>query len=89
MMEHLKRFRLSLGLTSLEMSVKLGISYSLYDKIERGERNASNAFLRKFSKIFPSYDLTFFLEAKHTKRVEKIRARKELGSELVKNVWEK
>lgn len=63
MMEHLKRFRLSLGLTSLEMSVKLGISYSLYDKIERGERNASNAFLRKFSKIFPSYDLNLFFRS--------------------------
>lgn len=63
-LKHLKRFRLSLGLTSLGMSVKLGISQSFYDKIERGERNASHAFLRKFSKVFPNYDLNLFFKSK-------------------------
>lgn len=59
-MEHLKKFRLSLGISGLDMAAKIGVSFSLYEKIERGERNASNTFLKKFKRTFPDYDLNLF-----------------------------
>lgn len=59
-MEHLKKFRLSLGISGFDMAKKIGVSFSLYEKIERGERNASNTFLKKFKRTFPDYDLNLF-----------------------------
>lgn len=68
-MEHLKKFRLSLGISALDMATKIGISFSLYDKIERGERNASNTFLKKFKHTFPDYDLNLFFYPTNTHNV--------------------
>lgn len=52
----LKLYRIELGLTQAEMAHKLGITPSYYQKIERGERDTSTKFIRKFSQVFPAAD---------------------------------
>ena len=59
-MEKLKQFRLDRNLTVTEMSQKIGISKSLYEKVELGIRKPSREFTTKFKKIFPEFDVNIF-----------------------------
>lgn len=61
-METLKQFREKNGFTMDEMARRLNISLSFYTKIERGERNPSREFLKKFKEAFPSYDMNIFFD---------------------------
>lgn len=61
-MEELILFRKSLNLNKKEMAAKLKISYSYYEKIESGERKASNNFLTKLKKKFPQFDINIFFK---------------------------
>jgi putative transcriptional regulator len=57
MNDKLKAYRENIGKTTQEMADIIGISDSLYVKIERGERNPSYGFLKKFTVAFPHLDI--------------------------------
>ena len=59
-MEALKKFREEKGLTRKQMAEKLKISLSLYNKVEFDARTPSGNFLKRFKKIFPSFDMNIF-----------------------------
>lgn len=59
-MEELKKFRISLGFTAIEMAEKIGISKSLYDKVETGARKPSREFTTKLKEVFPQFDVNIF-----------------------------
>ena len=63
-MERLKNFRLEQGLTQSAMANKIGITLSMYEKVETGRTGVSGAFMRRFKKSFPeaSIDVIFFTE---------------------------
>lgn len=46
--------------TQKDFAKELGISQSLYEKYERGERTPSNKFLRKLKSLYPNIDLNNF-----------------------------
>ncbi len=52
-MKTLVDFRLKKSFTPTEMSEKLGVTLSYYRKIEKGTRNPSYNFLKKFKTVFP------------------------------------
>lgn len=53
--------------SQLEMAKLLGVSLSLYEKVERGIRNPSYKFICKFKNVFydTSVDSIFFEEKRH------------------------
>ena len=59
-MEWMKKFRNSKGFTASEMADKLGISKSLYEKIEYDDRQPSRNFRERFKKAFPDFDMNIF-----------------------------
>lgn len=59
-MKELRDFRLSQGKTLQEMADVLGVSASLYQKIEYDVRNTSHAFLQKLKRAYPDIDLNIF-----------------------------
>lgn len=61
-MEQLKSFRILLNKTQREFSKILDVSLSYYEKIEKGEREISNTFLKKLKSNFPQLDLNIFFE---------------------------
>lgn len=59
-MEALKEFRSSLNLTAQEFANEIGVSKSLYDKLETGARKPSREFLTKLKKKYPQFDVNIF-----------------------------
>lgn len=59
-MEELRKFRQSLGLTTAEISQKMQISKSLYEKVELGFRKPSRNFIEKVKKMYPQFDTNIF-----------------------------
>lgn len=67
-MEWLRDFRVQQRLTHGEMATMLGISKSMYEKVEYGDRGASVPFIKKFKKAFPHIDINvFFTDKSHVK----------------------
>ncbi len=61
-MKELKDFRISIGLTINEMSEKIGVSKSFYEKIEMGIRVPSSNFIKKLKIQFPQFDTNIFFD---------------------------
>ena len=61
-MKCLKDFRKEMGYSRKEMAKKLGISQSLYDKVEFDARMPSQNFLNRFKNEFPTFDMNIFFE---------------------------
>ena len=61
-MKQLKDLRLSRGYSRKQMAALLDVSLSQYDKVEFGQRSASQAFLKKFKRKFPEFDMNIFFE---------------------------
>lgn len=61
-MKTVKTVRLNVGLSQAEMAQTLGVSLSLYTKVEQSKVPASRAFMEKFKRRFPNenIDLIFF-----------------------------
>lgn len=59
-MKELKNFRNDRGLTVPEIAQKIGVSKSLYEKIELDVRKPSRQFTTKFKKAFPEFDVNIF-----------------------------
>lgn len=55
-MEELKKFRTSKRYTMLEFAELIGVSLSLYSKVETGQRKPSRQFVEKLKKKFPSFN---------------------------------
>lgn len=58
----LKDFRKDKGLTQVEMSEKIGTSFSYYQKVENGNKNTSFNFISKIKKVFPEIDANIFFK---------------------------
>lgn len=63
-MKTIKDFREQLGLTIEEQAERLGMSVSMYEKIEYGYRDPSIKFIEKFKKTYPYIDTNIFFENK-------------------------
>ena len=59
-MKVLRDFRISLNLTSKEFAETLGISKSLYEKVELGFRKPSRNFITKLKTKYPQFDTNIF-----------------------------
>ena len=59
-MEALKNFRMSLNLTLQQFADTIGISKSLYEKVEMGIRKPSREFLTKLKNKYPQFDVNIF-----------------------------
>lgn len=68
-METLKRLREELNLSMDEIAEKLGMSTSMYEKIEYGYRVPSRRFVESMKKTFPFVDTNIFFG----KEVHKIK----------------
>lgn len=68
MCKQLKRVRTESNLTQKEMSEKLGVSLSMYEKVERGYIQASRNFINKFVEQYPtqSIESIFFNRKQHS-----------------------
>lgn len=60
----LKEFRLKNNKTQGEMAKYIGVSKSLYEKIEYGDRSPSANFIKKFKEAFPNVDTNIFFNIK-------------------------
>lgn len=61
-MKELKSFRNSLGMTCDEFAGKIGVSVSLYSKIETGNRKPSRSFIEKLKREYPQIDANIFFK---------------------------
>jgi len=61
-MDCLIEFRKKNGLTKTEMAERIGVSLSLYEKVEYSDRYPSRLFLSKFKEAFPKYDMNIFFK---------------------------
>ena len=59
-MNYLTEFRKEKGFSREQMAQQIGISLSLYDKVEFGARTPSRNFLDRFKKTFPEFDMNIF-----------------------------
>ena len=59
MTTQLKEFRKETKLTQREMAVALGVSLSMYEKIERGTIKASRNFLDALKGKYPHIDIDY------------------------------
>lgn len=59
-MKALVEFRKSLGLSRRAMAENIGISESLYEKCESGQRNISYGFICKLKRAYPEVDINIF-----------------------------
>lgn len=58
----LKEFRTKKGLTQQEIANLVGITKSMYEKLESGERNPSKETMLKFKNTFSDFDINIFLK---------------------------
>lgn len=59
-MKSLTDFRVSKQKTPAEMAELMGVSLSLYEKVEYGQRTPSYNFIKKFIIAFPDFDVGNF-----------------------------
>lgn len=59
-----KDFREQLGLSIDEQAKRLGMSTSMYEKIEYGYREPSKKFIEKFKDVYPYIDTNIFFKSK-------------------------
>lgn len=63
-MDELKKIREELNLSMDEMALKLGMSTSMYEKVEYGYRVPSRQFITKVKEKFPYIDTNIFFKNK-------------------------
>lgn len=59
-MDSIRNIRVKEKLNQEEMASLMRVSYSLYKKVENGERKPSTGFIRKFKKAFPRVSVDIF-----------------------------
>ena len=68
-MEKLKNFRVSKQLTQKAMAEKMGITLSMYEKVEHGVANASAAFMRRLADAFPDADINHIFFSDNSNKI--------------------
>lgn len=68
-MKQLKDFRLSLNLTTSEFANSIGVSKSLYTKVELGFRRPSREFTEKLKAKYPQFDVNIFFNLNYSQNV--------------------
>ena len=66
-----KEFRELIGKSQQEMANEIGISKSMYEKLESGERKPSREMMKKIKLAYPLVDVAIFLGLNNTERKEK------------------
>lgn len=61
-MNSLRSFRKSLNLTLKEFAKNIGVSTSLYSKVEQGVRKPSRRFTEKLKETYPQFDINILYE---------------------------
>ena len=61
-MRELASIRIGLGLNTSKMAKSIGISKSLYEKVEYGQRKPSRNFISKFKEKYPHVDINIFFK---------------------------
>ncbi len=61
-MKFLTELRKSKNMSTCDMADFIGVSESLYNKIEYGARQPSRSFMQKFKQAFPEYDMNIFFK---------------------------
>lgn len=65
-MEELKAFRINMNMSPQDFATSIGVSLSLYQKVEAGFRKPSRDFTEKLKKKYPQFDVNiFFAESIH------------------------
>lgn len=59
-MEELKSFRESVGMTPQAFARFINVSFSLYQKVESGNRSPSRKFTEKLKSCYPQFDVNVF-----------------------------
>lgn len=70
-MKCLASFRKNKGYTTKDMARIIGVSQSLYEKIEFGARLPSRSFLKKFKDKYPDFDMNIFFDELSHKMCDK------------------
>ena len=65
----LREFRKAHGLSQDAMARKLGITLSMYEKVESGRAGASAAFMRRLKNAFPEVSIDHIFFADNSKDV--------------------
>ena len=76
-MDKLKKFRNEIGLTQKAMAKELGITLSMYEKVEGGRAKVSSKFMKRFKHRFPACsldDIFFTCESNDVAEGESVRA---------------
>ena len=68
-MEQLKQFRKEKKMTQEGMAQKIGITLSMYEKVERGAVSASAAFMRRMKEAFPDIDINFIFFSQNSREI--------------------
>lgn len=58
-LKHLKEIRKEKQLTQQEMADYIGVSLSMYEKVERGYIKASRNFIESFKNQYPHIDIDY------------------------------
>ncbi|WP_196596037.1 helix-turn-helix domain-containing protein [Pectinatus frisingensis] len=61
-MKYLSVLRKNKNFSVAEMAEQLGISESLYSKVECGQREPSRFFMKKLKEKFPEVDMNIFFD---------------------------
>lgn len=61
-MQCVRNLRMEKNLTCRKMAETIGVSRSLYEKVEYGDKVPGRQFMEKFKKTFPSFDMNIFFE---------------------------
>lgn len=70
--KYLQHFRKDKGLSTADLATKMGISKSLYEKVEYGIRNPSYGFTSKLKSIFPEADIDKIVQEARSLEGEKL-----------------
>ena len=62
-MQRLKQFRKEKGLSQEKMASALGITLSMYEKVESGRTGCSAAFMKRLKAAYPDADIDFLFFA--------------------------
>ncbi len=71
-MKYLFNIRKEKKLSSIDMAKEIGVSHSLYTKVECGQREPSRIFMKKLKSTFPEIDMNIFFNDLLHKKCNKI-----------------
>ena len=69
-MKTFREFRKAIGKTKREVANEIGITLSMYEKLESGERKPSRELIKKIKMAYPLIDVSIFLGLEYTERVD-------------------